>query len=285
MPVVARRSLVRFVAAAVLLLLIAAVHAPSAAGAPATTSVPPSGTLTEYYWAYEGDIEPIEIQLDGELLNTGVISFSLDLTNPSDQVTIFDFDSMTQEYHVDLIVNAPLLENLGEPPQKLHVDLMGPLTNLDPPELQPFSLETILIESHLNGGGTFGAGQLFEGWRYSNIQINKKENTIIINGDGNVTEVKPSQENNVEGDVEGDLIDPTETQIIPLTGTGEALLNPTPYGVGGILELFVDSADPPARASEGGGAASFPYAATAGIAAAAAVALAAGALYARRRLS
>jgi len=59
-------------------------------------------------------------------------------------------------------------------------------------------------------------------------------------------------------------------------------------GVGGAVELFVDSSEPSARAAESGGAASFPLPAMAGIAAVAAiatVALAAGGWYARRRLS
>ena len=55
-------------------------------------------------------------------------------------------------------------------------------------------------------------------------------------------------------------------------------------GVGGTIELLVDSSDSPARASEGGGAPP-PYAAIAGIAAACGLALAAGGWYARRRLS
>ena len=56
--------------------------------------------------------------------------------------------------------------------------------------------------------------------------------------------------------------------------------------VGGTVELLVDSSDSPARASEGGGAASFPFPAIAGTAAAAgALALVAGGWYARRRFS
>jgi len=55
---------------------------------------------------------------------------------------------------------------------------------------------------------------------------------------------------------------------------------------GGLVELSVDSSGSPARVSEGGGAASFPFAAIAGTAAAAAAAaLAAGGWYARRRFS
>ena len=59
-------------------------------------------------------------------------------------------------------------------------------------------------------------------------------------------------------------------------------------GVGGAVELFVDSSEPSAQAAEGGGAVSFPLPAMVGIAAVAAiatVALAAGGWYARRRLS
>ena len=56
--------------------------------------------------------------------------------------------------------------------------------------------------------------------------------------------------------------------------------------VGGTTEILVDSSGSPARASEGGGAASFPFPAIAGTAAAAgALALVAGGWYARRRFS
>ena len=56
--------------------------------------------------------------------------------------------------------------------------------------------------------------------------------------------------------------------------------------IGGLVELFVDSSEPSARAAEGGGAASFPFPAIAGTAAAAAAAaLVAGGWYARRRFS
>jgi len=56
--------------------------------------------------------------------------------------------------------------------------------------------------------------------------------------------------------------------------------------VGGMVELLVDSSGSPARVSEGGGAASFPFPAIAGTAAAAgALALVAGGWYARRRFS
>jgi hypothetical protein len=57
---------------------------------------------------------------------------------------------------------------------------------------------------------------------------------------------------------------------------------------GGIVELAVDGSDAPASATEGGGAASFPYAAIAGAAGAAlaaVIALAAGGWHVRRRLS
>ena len=57
------------------------------------------------------------------------------------------------------------------------------------------------------------------------------------------------------------------------------------YSVGGITEILVDSSDSPARAAEGAGSSGPPYGAIAGGLAAAAVALAAGGWYARRRLS
>ena len=74
-------------------------------------------------------------------------------------------------------------------------------------------------------------------------------------------------------------------QTSQLTGTDQLTKTCGP-AVGGTTELSVDSSGSPARASEGGGAASFPFPAIAGTAAAAAAAaLAAGGWYTRRRFS
>jgi len=63
------------------------------------------------------------------------------------------------------------------------------------------------------------------------------------------------------------------------------VIDVTDVGVGGIVELLVDSSDAPASAAAGSGSSSPPYAAIAGAAAAAALAITVGGWYARRRLS
>ncbi len=66
-------------------------------------AVPIAGTLDLFYHRFEGTIDPIDIDLGTGPVNTGVIQFSLDLTNPANQTQYFDFDSMTEAYSVDLL--------------------------------------------------------------------------------------------------------------------------------------------------------------------------------------
>lgn len=204
-----------------------------------------SGTLTEFIHTFDGTISPIDIVLNEQTFNTGPITFTLDKSeNPSEQIWFYDFDQMIHKYSVDVLVDAPLLDNLGEPAQKIRINLEGPITNINPSDLTPGVFTDIQISSStLTGGGVFSSGQLLEGWKYSNIQINVKNNTVNTNGNGNVIDTKPSNEQNVEGEVDATLESPQceepMEEISPqqicqrysLIGFGTATVNPTPRSV------------------------------------------------------
>ncbi len=136
---------------------------------------------------------------------------------------------MTEAYSVDLLVTAPLLGSLGEPPQKIHVDFAGPLTSVTPSDLVSDVFTEITIEGGpLSGGGTFGSGQLLTGWTYSNIQINVKNTENKIDGDGNVIDTDNTQETNMEGEINGMFTSPDGMQEIPLIGRGTGNLQSVP---------------------------------------------------------
>lgn len=198
----------------------------------AALSVPLTGDLTLFYWKFDGIINPVDITLNGQSQNTGPITYSLNLTNPANQIHTFNFDNRTEQYQVDLLVTAPLLKSLGQPDQRITVSFSGPITNIVPADLTPGVFTDVLIQGGpLQGGGTFGPGQLFAGWSYENIQINNKNTTNNVNGNGNVIETKQKQqtETNVDGQVTGRLRPPGGGIPIPLTGTGTGLLNPVPF--------------------------------------------------------
>jgi hypothetical protein len=110
----------------------------------------------------QGTIFPTDIVLNGSRVNTGPITLSLDLTNPEAQTAIVDLAALMIEYHVDLLVMLPLLQTLGQPPQRIHIDEAGPIVNF----VQ--TPNSTVFDAFLSGGGTFGPGQLLEGWRYEN---------------------------------------------------------------------------------------------------------------------
>lgn len=190
------------------------------------TAVPIAGTLTEYFTDFTGTIDPIDLEIQGQILNTGPISFGLDPSKKTkEQRIVFDFSNNTAEYAVDLLIDAPLLSQLGEPSQSIRIELSGPITSVTPADFAPFVLTDVEINfNSLAGDSVFGPGQLFSGWVYSNFQINEKSNTIIIDGDGNTTNVKnPAKaEANLSGSIQANLRSPGGLQNIPLSGSGSA---------------------------------------------------------------
>jgi len=150
-------------AAAFLLLTIA--FAASLHGAPITFT--PTGTRTFNYTQLSGTFDPITITLLAGTFNTGVITFTLDMSDPAANIIVLNYDTLTVESHTNLLLTSPLLQTLGQPPQKLHVDETGTFTSSPP--TRTVGVETLVTYTGvLTGNGIFPAGQLLEGWTYAN---------------------------------------------------------------------------------------------------------------------
>ncbi|MBN1932293.1 MAG: PEP-CTERM sorting domain-containing protein [Desulfobacterales bacterium] len=129
-------------------------------------SIPINGTLTIYYHQYSGTINPIDVQLEnGNIENTGLITYYLDYTNPELQVMMFDFDKMKIESHIDVLVDNSLSIQ-----QRLHLDYCADILEVIPNDLVPGEIQDLNIKTGpVSGYGIFGPNQPFAGWTYSNI--------------------------------------------------------------------------------------------------------------------
>jgi len=164
-------------AAAFLLLTIA--FAASLHGAPITFT--PTGTRTFNYTQLNGTFDPITITLLAGTFNTGVITFTLDMSDPAANIIVLNYDTLTVESHTNLLLNSPLLQTLGQPPQKLHLDEMGPFT-FSPTMLTVGVPTLVTFNAVLTGSGTFPAGQLLEGWTYNNgkgVAVEEEEDAEV----------------------------------------------------------------------------------------------------------
>lgn len=182
------------------------------------------GGVSGSYEIFEGIIDPFDITINGQTVNTGLVEFTIDDSKPSNFV--FDFDNMTHTYEVSLLVTSTNFSSLGVPPQEITVNLTGPITSTVPTDFPPSTMSDVEIFSEtLTGGGVFGPGQLLSGWEYSNIQINKTEvtNVTVIIGDDNKSETKCDSNSKAEGsgEIDANLTNPQGTQTIPLTGQGQ----------------------------------------------------------------
>lgn len=134
--------------------------------------------LSNYMWhSYVKEIQitfdSIDIDIDDTVYSTGKITAVMDPSyNLGDNFVILDFsdNSVREEYH--LLVDAPLLQNLGLPKQKLYlVEEGGPGTfSVDKTHISDDEWTTLNFTSHnyLSGIGTFEGGQFFSGWTYEN---------------------------------------------------------------------------------------------------------------------
>jgi hypothetical protein len=192
---------------------------------PSTTlSISLGGGISGSYEIFEGTIDPFNITIDGQTINTGLVNFTLDTSKPSNFV--FDFDNMTHTYEASLLITAPGLDLLEAPPQEITVSLTGSITSTVPVDFtSDIPSDVTIFSETLTGGGVFEPGQLLSGWKYSNIQINNtRVNNINIQvGDNNKSETKCDVNSKAEGSgqVDANLINPQGTQTIPLTGQGQ----------------------------------------------------------------
>jgi hypothetical protein len=128
----------------------------------------------------------------------------------------------------------------------------------------------ILVARSADNGATWTEAAVLSSNSYTS-SLDNEEPQVTTDGEGNWVAVWHSRD-----DLGGTI--GTDDDILYSTEVW-----PPPPAVGGIVELQVDGSDSPASPADGPGAAGLPYAAIAGGAAAALVALGAGGWYARRR--
>lgn len=207
------------------------------AGEPASADML-TGQIVGRFESFSGQIDAVDLEINGQTVNTGLITYQLDTAaDPNNQWIIYDFDAMTQSYGVDLLVSAPLLTSLGEPAQKIRLLFSGAITSITPNDFTPGVFTSTVIEAGpLHGGGIFGPGQLFSGWEYSNIQITINTGDIKVENVGGV-QVKDNSIN-VNGQNQGSLKSPGGTQQAPMTGTGTATVKAIPEPTSTVLILL-----------------------------------------------
>lgn len=208
-------------------------------------AVPLSGTLTEYWFDFRADIDPIDIQFGGTTASTGPITVVLDTSSPlSARAITFDFDSMTHHFSFPALVSAPLFTKLGDPIQRLLLSFAGPIT-VTPNDLIPGVPTDILIDFIAHGSGTFGPDELLAGWTYENIRNSKTNGDIEINAGGVVVKVPVTVQTNVKGTMEGQLKNPDGSKVVPIVGrdTGRISSIPEPSSIAlffaGLLGLMI----------------------------------------------
>ena len=112
-------------------------------------------TVTQPFNDFSGTFSSVDLVIDGELLSTGEISVSLDPTLKS--TVTFDTDSSSSIFDLNLLLNFPLLGDLGENALPINIIETGPYT----------INETNLI-ANVTGGGTVVSESLFAGVTFSN---------------------------------------------------------------------------------------------------------------------
>lgn len=183
-----------------------------------------TGFISGSFEDYKAVIDPVDIALDdGTFVNSGMVTFDLDINKPSS--FLFDFDNLTYSYNVGLLVNIEALTLLGQPSQKISVSFTGPITSTIPlPDEAPINtiFDLTIFANPINGGGTFDSGQFLSGWRYENvviIQNNTTNVTIETKGDNNKIKCEPNSTSDADGKVDGNLVTPGGKKT-PIKGEG-----------------------------------------------------------------
>src|SRR3954454_4091618 len=60
-----------------------------------------TGGFTTYLWQFTEKIDSFQVMYNGQLIDTGPVTASLDLTHPDQQTNHYDFDKMTQTLSMD----------------------------------------------------------------------------------------------------------------------------------------------------------------------------------------
>jgi hypothetical protein len=183
-----------------------------------------SGSLTTYFSSYQSSINSFLLPIQGQLVPSGPVSLTLDLSQPELQVNTFDFDRRVHTVHVDLLLNSPTLQALGFSNLRLRIDETGPITALSPTLVVPGATQAVCVSSTLDSSGVIGPG-LLEGWTFSGRKGNDPNGpgqncpTWRVSSTGQVIEMTPSLTYNMGGTTTASLTSPDGLQIIPLAGT------------------------------------------------------------------
>ena len=199
-----------------------------------------TGGFTTYLWQFTEKIDAFQVMYNGQLIDTGPVTASLDLTHPDQQTNRYDFDKMTQTLSMDLLVTAPVLTALGLPPMHLHLDETGPITDITPGLTT--GLQMVCTAADLYSTGVLDPGGFLGGMLYAGKDKDKCVDCcptwrIASNGPddpdhGHVIGMEFSSMSNLMGVIDPDSTTLTDLNgnVIHLSGSFEGLYftNPVP---------------------------------------------------------
>jgi hypothetical protein len=198
-----------------------------------------TGEFTTYFSQFTERIDSFQVMYNGRLIDTGPVTASLDLTHPDQQLNHYNFDKMTQDISVDLLVTAPILAHLGLPPMHLHLHESGPITEITS-GLVPDALQTVCLDASLDSKGVLEPGGFLGGMAYAGRDKDKcvdccpkwriASNGPNDPGHGHVIGMESSTTSNIMGVIDPDFTTLTDLDghVIHLSGTVEALYNMNP---------------------------------------------------------
>jgi hypothetical protein len=164
---------------------------------------------------YSGTTSGVLVDLGSGPVDTGLISFSLDPAGNSFEFV--DWDNKTDTWHLEMLINFPLLQTLGLTPFKMTIDETGAIDSI--PDVPIGDNVSFSFSSHLTGGGTVQDGP-FSGFTFSNFNdwtINVSGNTVGT-GSGNNVNLQKGK-GNTNSQHEGTIKQPNKDPQ-PTSGSG-----------------------------------------------------------------
>jgi hypothetical protein len=164
-------------------------------------------TVTLLFKSLVGRAPSITLNVQGQTVKTGPITFKLDKTNPANNTETFHVNTLTVHQHDDLILTAPVFKSLGFSSLKVQdvqdgtftVALVGKPVN---------GTQNLAITAHLSETLIVPPGTVFAGWTWTlqnqeritgrvqvkNGQIQSNGNwTMKFNTSGSVTNLGGQQ--------------------------------------------------------------------------------------------
>ena len=197
----------------------------------ATAAMVPVGGIVDLFWAeFTSEIDGVDLTIDGAIFNTGPISVYLDKSvPPSQRAMTIDFDRLTHEYSIPILLEAPLF---GDEVQSATFEFMGPILNLSPTMIPDDAASVLTFSFDSFGGGTFGPGNSLEGWTYSNIFNTTEINVEVKDSEIRVLSPDTDVDVNVQGEIRGTLSPPADCpncgSAVQITGTDAGKIAPIP---------------------------------------------------------